>query len=508
MAEDALCLTNLSKSFGATRALDSVCLRLASGEVHALLGENGAGKSTLIKIVSGVLRPDAGEVAVNGKPVDCRGPWDAVAAGISTVFQELTLVPDLSVAANLFLPSVPGNRLGYSSRRALLSRAEELLTTFGLSGMQPSVIASRLSLRDRQKVEIVRALARRPSVLLLDEPTSALGAADVDWLFGQIDAIKLEGTAVLYISHKLEEIRRIAERVTVQRNGRTVATYASADASPSRVVVDMIGRPLDLDAVGHARGRNAGTTALRVASLSVGDVLHDVTFEVRHGEVLGIAGLEGQGHRELFLGVAGFTRRTAGSILATREGGGAGKLPRSTKTDVALVPEDRKMEGLNLDLSIRHNVTIPALGKVAKLGWVRFGKERAVVEGLMDVLQVVGGGVDDTVSNLSGGNQQKVLLAKALITEAPILLLYDPTRGVDIGAKFEIYRFIREFVQAGNAVVLYSSEQSELVRLCDRVLILYKGRIVGELEGDEISEENLVHGVLGQGKGPKGGIDD
>ncbi|MCL2586018.1 MAG: sugar ABC transporter ATP-binding protein [Streptosporangiales bacterium] len=486
----------ITKAFGPVRALADGSLDLRPGEVHALVGENGAGKSTLIKVLSGVLRADAGEIRVDGGPADLSGPPAARKLGFGTVFQELSLLPWMPVAENLLIDRMPRGRAGLIRRRSLAAEAEEIFARYGIESIDPREIPDRLSLADRQVVEIVRALHRRPRVLFLDEATASLSKHQVDWLFEVIARQRAEGCCVVFTSHRWKEVEQVADRITVFRNGRKVATRASLDEGEA--VMLMTGRRVGELYPPRPRAAPEAGPLLEADGLRA-DGVGGVSFSLRRGEVLGVGGLAGQGQRELFLALYGVRRLRDGTVAI---GGRRRKIRRPAdairaRVGMALVPEDRKGEGLLLPLPIRDNLTLPILGRLSAGGLVRRTEERKLVEKLIGQLQIGGQGgasrrPSEAVDTLSGGNQQKVLLGRWLMAESEILLLYDVTRGVDVATKHDLYQLIASLAADGKGILLYSSDTDEIAHLCERVLVMREGRIAAELAGDDVGTEKIV----------------
>ncbi|HEU4974365.1 MAG TPA: sugar ABC transporter ATP-binding protein [Baekduia sp.] len=499
---------NLSKSFGETQALSDVSIAFEAGEVHGLLGENGAGKSTFVKILSGVLAPDRGAVEVDGNPVRLGGGSRSLAS-ISTAFQELSLLPNLTVAQNLLLPRLPRGPLGTVSRRELHHRAGEILDRWELEVPLDAEVES-LDLATKQRLEIVKALSRDPKLLILDEPTAAL--ADTSWLFQHIRDVTSRGAAVLYISHRLAEIRELCHRGSVLRNGAVVGQFARGDFDEDSVIAQMIGRSFDATFPPRSQGASE-ETALRVQGLSVADSpVTDVDLHVRRGEVVGVAALEGQGQRDLFYALYGLRRVVGGTVEVDGEPVSV-RSPRGALhagSGIALVPEERKVEALFLELSSQKNLTVPIISEIAVGPFILGSRERRRAREEAKRLNIAGDALERPVGRLSGGNQQKVVLAKTLLTGAKILLLFDPTRGIDAATKLEIYDLVRRLAEDGTSVLVYSTEIPELVGLCDRVYALYEGGITGEFSGESLSEDNLLgaaighrrHGESGSAAGP------
>ena len=497
-AAPLLTLSGIAKRYGATRALDGVDLALEAGRIHAVLGENGAGKSSLIKCMAGVVQPDAGTMALDGAPVRFADPAAANAAGIVCVFQELSLIPDLSVADNI-LAADPPRRFGFIDRRAQRRRAEELLARAGAEDIHPLSLVRDLPLSRRQLVEIAKALGREPRLLILDEATSALTARDVASVFRVLKDLRARGLALVFISHRMGEIAELADDCSVFRNGRNVATFPAGTRSDGEVVEMMIGRDYSHAYPAKPAPVPAETPpALEVRDLGWAGRLHGLSFKVRPGEVVGLGGLDGQGQRELLLALFGVLRGTSGAVLVDGRPVALGSPAdaKAARNGIALIPEDRKTEGLMLPMSVRENLSFASLDHVSRGGVIDRGAERRAVDAMVKLLAIKAADLDVPVASLSGGNQQKVVIAKWLMTRPRIVLLADPTRGIDVGTKAEIYRLLRRLADEGAAVLLYSTDYAELIGCCDRVLVLYGGRVVRELAGDAITERALVASAL------------
>lgn len=483
-------LRAIGKRYGATVALEDVSFALYPGEVCGLLGENGAGKSTLVKSLSGVVVPDSGEMRMEDAPYRPRDIVDARARGIATAFQELSLIPTLSVAINLFLPRPATNRLRLVPLRRLGREAARILEAHGVRDIDPASTVGDLPLGMRQRVEIVRAITQQPHVLLLDEPTAAL--VEREWLFGLIAQVVAKGTAILYISHKLDEIRRLCRRCVILRNGRKVLDSPVAAMSDDEIFSSMAGRSVvEHFTAAPSAVRTGAPPALRAGHL-VADGLDDVSFALAPGEILGVAGLEGHGQSQLFRVLVGLHPLRGGTI----EVEGVPRVMRSPRVaraaGVLLVPEERKTEGIFKDLSAIANISLPAIDRASPFHLLSPRRERSLVAPIIPAVDLPDRYLQLNIGALSGGNQQKTVLARALMAEARSLLLFDPTRGVDVGAKQSIYRMMRRFVRDGGAVLFYSTELDELVHLCDRCLVLYRNRIVGEVPGAALSQQRIL----------------
>jgi ribose transport system ATP-binding protein len=481
-------VSGIRKRFGAVTVLDGVQLTIRPGEIHALMGENGAGKSTLMKILAGVYQPDAGEIRVGGQPVRIGCPADARACGINLIYQELSVAANLTVAQNIFMGAEPRGRFGTVDTAQMNRRAAEVLKSLGAT-FAPTRIASGLSIADQQQVEIARALVHDSRVLIMDEPTAALSDRETERLFDVMRALRERGIAIIYISHRMAEVRMLADRVTVLRDGTWIGELTREEATPDTVVRMMVGR--ELGGFYEHEKRVPGPVRLKLNDVH-GAKVHPVSLDVRAGEIVGLAGLVGAGRTELARLVFGADRMAGGTIevdgrqVAIRTPGDAIRL------GIAYVPEDRKGQGLFLQQSLLANVTMNVLGRHARCGVLRRGELLQVTRDAMTKLSARGAGPDGIIGGLSGGNQQKLLLARWLEIKPRVLILDEPTRGVDIGAKHEIYRIIHELADAGVAVLCISSELAEIIGVCDRVLVMREGWLAGELAGADITQENIM----------------
>jgi len=491
-------LEGISKRYGGVRALENADLTVEAGRVHAILGENGAGKSTLIKIIAGVVQPDEGRMLLDGREISFRDPAAANAAGIVCIFQELSLIPDLSVADNI-IASDPPTRFGMIDRRAQRRLAVDALARAGGADIHPAALVKDLPLSRRQIIEIAKALARKPRLLILDEATSALTAADVKTVFEVLKRLRSEGIALLYISHRMHEIAELADDCTVFRNGRKIATYKAGTRTDNEVVEMMIGREYHHVFPPKPEPKPAtGAPVLEVRNLGWAPRLNGVSLTARAGEVVGLGGLDGQGQRELLLALFGVLRGTSGEVLIEGKPRRI-KSPRAAKDDeigMALIPEDRKTEGLMLPMSVRDNLSFAAMSHLSKGGIIDPGAERRAIDEMIQLLAIKTDGTAVPAGSLSGGNQQKVVIAKWLMREPRIILLNDPTRGIDVGTKQEIYALLRRLADAGAAIVLYSTDYDELIGCCDKVLVMYDGAIKRTLTGAEITERALIASAL------------
>lgn len=498
-------MSRITKAFPGVRALDGVSFDLQGGEIHALVGENGAGKSTLMKILGGVYTQYGGEIRIDGETQRFRGVRESEDAGIAVVFQELSLVRELTVGENIFLGREP-SRLGVVEWGELFSQAASLLRELNLE-IDPRVLVSTLGTGRQQLVEIAKALSHNARILVLDEPTAALTDAEAESLLLILESLRARGIGVIYISHRLAEVFRLSDRITVLRDGKTVSTESTGESDQQRLIAQMVGR--EVSQLFPQATRTAGEVVLEARHVSAADparrgrlAVDDVSFSLRRGEVLGIAGLMGAGRTELLTTLFGaWPARTAGEILID------GKPVRITHPSDAIahgigfVTEDRKRSGLVLDESVLRNMTLVALERVSGAFVTNESREIAASGGLFQRLRIKASSLFTIARTLSGGNQQKVVLAKWLMNEARVLFLDEPTRGIDVGAKAEIYQLIDQLAQSGVAVVLVSSELPEVLGLCDRILVLHEGRISGEFSRAQATPEAVMACAIGEAPG-------
>lgn len=482
---------SLAKYYGAVRAVEEANFSANFGEVHALVGENGAGKSTLIKVLCGMAQPDRGEIRVRGQAIAVSDPMHARRLGIGTVFQELTLMPWMTVAENLLINDPPRGPSKLIRRGKLPEKASQILERYGIPWIDPRMLSVNLSVADRQLIEIVRVLQRRPEILFLDEPTAALSEAQVQWLFEKVRQQREDGACVIFTSHRWREVEDLADRITAFRDGHDVGTRERL--SEEEAVQLMTGKAIERSFPTPPPVPSADPL-LHVENLE-GEGLHGVSFDLRPGEILGVGGLAGQGQRELFLSLFGAKKTTGGTI---RIEGTRRRIRRPLDAirsgmGIALVPEDRKAEGLLLSMNVRDNLSLASLRSVSRFGLIRWRAEQSEVEKVIRGLSIKSAAPSvDPVGALSGGNQQKVLIGRWLMTDARVLLLYDVTRGVDVTTKQEIYDLIVAQAAAGKAMLVFSSETEELARLSHRVIVLREGRVNAELSGDDLSAERIV----------------
>ena len=494
----ALKLSKIHKSFGPTVALDGVDLELRQGEVHALIGENGAGKSTLMNVIAGSLKPDQGTMEINGQSYTPSNPLDARTHGIALIHQELSLCPHLSVAENVLM-GIESSHMGWLDRDKLFARTNEVLKTFHHTDIRPEKRVGDLSVAARQIVEISRAIAARARIILMDEPTSSLQRDDVTHLFTLIRKLSSEGISVVYISHFLEEVRQISDRFTVLRDGRSVANGEIATTTDDDLIAKMVGRaqqnlfPVRTPAAGERE------TILDVQNLASPPLLKDATFELRRGEILGIAGLMGSGRTPLLRTIFGLERPEKGSIKVNQK-----SLPEGRRTPamrliegVGYLSEDRKGDGLTLNQSIADNVTVTRFSSCSSFGWLDLSAQRKQTEKLVSALKIRTQGVQQDVGSLSGGNQQKVIVARLLHQDADVLLLDEPTRGIDIGSKAQVYETIAACAAQNKAVLMVSSYLPELFGMCDRLGVMSRGRLSKVRNINEWTPESVLQAAIG-----------
>jgi ribose transport system ATP-binding protein len=480
-------LEAITKSFGGVHALRGVDFDIRAGEVHALLGENGAGKSTLMRVLNGEFPPTSGHIRIGGQPVTLKDPHAARAHGITVVHQELALAPDLSVAENIFLGELPG-MIGWNSLKA---RARKLIERLGFD-IDPGAIVGNLTVAHQQVVEIAKALSRDVKIIVFDEPSAVLSSQDADRLHQIIADLRNHGVGIVYISHRLEEIFKIADRMTVMKDGQLVGTVRNGDVTIDQLISMMVGRPLSA-LFPERRVRSLGKEVLRVEKINAGRMVRDISFSVRAGEIVGLGGLVGSGRTEVARAIFGADRLDSGAIHVNGSPVSLRSPVQAVKAGIGLVPEDRKLHGVILDKPIRVNATMARLSAVVNaLGFLRQGAEKKIVTDLGASLRLKASSIDAPVSSLSGGNQQKVVLAKWFHAGGDLIILDEPTRGVDVGAKTEIYGLIDRLADDGKAVLIISSEHQELFGLCDRVLVMGQGEIKGELTPDQYGEERLL----------------
>jgi len=495
-AKDAvLDVRKISKAFPGVKALDAVDLSLRGGEVHALIGENGAGKSTLIKILAGVYFKDEGDILFNGSPVEISTPSDSLKLGIKVVFQELSLIPHMTVGENVFLESFPLKNNRTIDWDVLYEKTQDLLDTIGLD-ITPKTKVYKLTVSQQQMVEIARALSHEAKVIIMDEPTSALTPNEVDHLFNVIRKLKERGIGILYVTHKLEEVMALCDRVTVFRDGKLISSREVSETSTDNLVTDMVGRSIQtLFPRSHA---GKGDVVLDVRSLSTEKKLREVSFQVRGGEVVGIFGLMGAGRTELAKAMFGLDAVQSGSISIEGQELRQGSTSQSTRMGLGYLTEDRKGEGLVLQMSVAQNITLPSLEDISSAGFIKRKEETTRSQEFVDAFSIKTPSLRQKVMYLSGGNQQKVLLARWLMKKLKVIILDEPTRGIDVGAKAEIHRLIDELASKGLAIVVMTSEMPELLGVSDHIIVMCDGRITGEFSRESAEMEKILEAAIGQ----------
>lgn len=489
-------IENLSKTYIAVQALKGVSFEVQRGHTHALVGENGAGKSTLIKILSGAERADSGRIWMDGKPYHPHNPKDALDANVSTIYQIFNLMPDRSIMHNMLVGKEP-HRGGVLDIQTMRQETHRVLEALNASHLKPEMTVGLLKVGEKQIIEIAKALLNQSQLMIMDEPTSALNQTEVDALFKTIALLKERGVTILYVSHRLEEIFQIADSITVLRDGTHISTRPIHEVTRDSLVEDMIGRKLSSVFPPRAPSNPDAEKIMRVENLSVGRVLHNISFNLRKGEVLAVAGLSGSGKTELGKALYGDLRLSAGKI--TLKGQPYRPSPwKAIHRQLICLPEDRKADGVIQGLPIRRNITLSVLKQISTAGFLNLKKERQLAGEQIQALEIKTPHMDQEVSNLSGGNQQKVALAKCLAVHPEIFILMEPTQGIDVGVKFEIYQFIADQTTQGRSVLLISSELPEILGLSHRVLVMHEGRIVAELDTSTTTQEEILRYALGE----------
>jgi rhamnose transport system ATP-binding protein len=492
--EPVLALEHAQKSFGAVHALEDGDIDLYPGEVHGLVGENGAGKSTLVKILAGVHRPDGGRLLLDGEEAIFDNAKQSQVAGIAIIFQEPTLFPDLSVAENIFVGVQPLKRGRRIDGRKMRRDAAALFDQLGVP-LDPDRPARGLSIADQQLVEIAKALSANARVIVMDEPTAALATTEVERLFGIVETLRAHGNAVLFVSHRLEEIFALCQRVTVMRDGRHVLTKPIGELTTQSIIRAMVGR--DMDALFPKVAAEPGRVVLKVDRLTREGVFADVSFEVRSGEIVALAGLVGAGRTEVARAIFGIDRWDAGSVEVDGRPLRPGSPTAAMAAGVGLVPEDRRQQGLVMDFSIERNIALASLDQVSRAGLVPFGAERTFARDWALRLQLKYSKLANPVWTLSGGNQQKAVLAKWLARKPSLLIVDEPTRGIDVGTKAEVHRLLSELAAQGVAVLMISSELPEVLGMADRIVVLFEGRVSREFARAEADEDSIMHAATG-----------
>ncbi|MDB4408967.1 sugar ABC transporter ATP-binding protein [Akkermansiaceae bacterium] len=481
-------LKNVTKTYPGVVALDDVSLDIMEGEVHALVGENGAGKSTLIKTCTGAITPDKGTIIIKGQEFSALTPKSSVQMGVGVIYQEFNLVDELSVAENIFLGRAIRKGL-VIDRKAMEAEAAKIFEQFDIK-IDPSALVGELTVGYQQLVEIAKAISQNAKMLIMDEPSAPLTQTEVQALYAMVEKLKAAGATIIYISHRMDEIFRLADRITVLRDGKKIKTVDTADTNLDELVTLMVGRELT-ETYPTRKDCITDEVLLKLENVSSSNV-KDVSFELRKGEILGLAGLIGSGRTELAEIIFGYTRKTAGRILID----GQESDPKTPKDAIAsgfsLVPEDRKKHGALLDRSITENISISVLERISKFFTVDTEEEHRIADGYRDSIRIKTPNMEQKIKNLSGGNQQKVIIAKWLAIEPKLVIFDEPTRGIDVGAKSEIYEQVNSLVESGKGVLMISSELEEVMGMSDRILILHEGKVVGELERKDFNQETIM----------------
>ncbi|MGB0090719.1 MAG: sugar ABC transporter ATP-binding protein [Planifilum fulgidum] len=479
----------IHKVFPGTKALSNVSMEFHAGEVHAVVGENGAGKSTLMNILSGVFPPTEGQIILEGEEVRFQSPRQAQEKGIAIVHQELSLCPHLTVGENMFIGRLPRSRLGFVDRNKLREDAKKMLEAFK-ADIDPDDLAGDLSISEQQVVEIAKALTMDCKVLILDEPTSAITESEANNLFEVIRELRGKGICIIYISHRIKEIFSISDRISVLRDGHYIGTYHTEEMTPDRVVQLMVGR--ELKNIYPPKSTRGKKEILRVENLSREGVFHQIRFTLYEKEVLGIFGLVGAGRTEMSRALCGIDPKDSGQVWLDGKPVAIDSVSQAIQQGIVYLTEDRKNQGLFLDLSVKRNIVSSNLQAVSSGLFIDPVKEKKMAEHFSEKLNVKTPSLDQSIGSLSGGNQQKAMIAKWLSTHPKVLLLDEPTRGIDVGAKSEIYKMLRELADDGKGIIVISSELPEVIGICDRVLVMHQGRIVGEVSGERINEEEII----------------
>lgn len=501
---NAISLDRVTKSYGSTVALSDATFHVASGGTHALLGENGAGKSTLVKILSGIVQPDLGTIRLFGEEVRLSGRSASAAAGIETAFQEVPLVPDLTVADNLLMPNQPRKFGLFLDGRAARAQVEQIRNELRIHDIDPRSLVRELDLSQRQKVEIARAIARKPRILILDEPTAALSRSGVEWLGDRIADLKRQGTTILLVTHRMPEVHEFCSDMSILRNGRHVGSFGVGAIPDDEVFRHIMGRSVNVSFPSRPAKASHPDTAplIEAGGLAAGRQLQGVDLALNPGEIVGVAALQGMGQLELFNCLFGAGRIEKGDILVSGKAARFGSPADAIRAGIALVPEDRKIQGLALQRTGTENATLPIVGDYSHLGIMDRRQEAFEVDAAFASVNLHPRALYQTPAEFSGGNQQKIVLAKWLLTQCRALLVFDPTRGVDVGTKHEIYALLRRFADEGGGVLFHSTELPELIGTCDRILVLYRGRFVAEMPYGTANEETIGALMLGAANGP------
>ncbi len=489
-----LSMEGITKSFPGVKALEEVDFDLEKGDVHALVGENGAGKSTLMKILAGVHRADSGIIRLKGDVVEPTGTRSMIEAGVAVIYQELNLIPHLTLAENVFLGREPLLPSGLIDWKTMARNFTDLIEPFDVP-LKPFTRVSSIGPAYQQVVEIVKALSLNAEILVMDEPTAALTGHEVDRLFAVIKKLQGDGVSLVYISHRLEEIWRVANRVTVLRDGRKVSSKPLEEVTIDGIITDMVGRNLDEQ---YPKEKiETGGEALRVEGLTKTGICHDVSFSVQKGEILGISGLVGAGRTEIAQLIFGYLKKDGGKVFLEETEARITGTSDAVRNGIALIPEERKEQGLVLGQSVFDNVALPVLNSFSKLGRINYSRLGKAIREIVELIGVRTPSLRQTVKNLSGGNQQKVVLSKWFIRKAKIYIFDEPTRGIDVGAKVEIYKLMQRLAKEGAAIIMISSELPEVMNISDRIIVVHNGRITGEFLHGQATEEMIMRAAFG-----------
>ena len=493
--EYCLKVENITKVFPGTIALSKVKLQVKTGEVHALVGENGAGKSTLMNIISGVLQPDEGIIQFQGETVQFASPCEAQSAGVGFVHQELALCPHISVAENIYMGRYDKGPFGFIKRKKLYADTEELLKLFK-SNIHPDSMVGELNIADQQVVEIAKSLSLKCKLLILDEPTSSLSDTETEILFSIIRKLRSDGISVLYISHRITEIFEICDRVTILRDGCYINTFNVSEVTPRQIVEGMVGR--ELNHFYPAKGTESGESLLEVRGLCRYGIFRDISFELRRGEILGLSGLVGSGRTEVARAICAIDKLDEGEILFLRESIRFKNYSEAIKRGLCYLTEDRKQQGLFLNLNVKNNINAAIIDTLSRHMILQGKKEVSNATTYVERLNIKVHSIGQLIGSLSGGNQQKAMIAKWLSVNPSVIIMDEPTRGIDVGAKSEIHNMLRELSNKGIGIILISSELPEIIGMCDRVIVMHEGRLSGEVCGQEITEKRIIMMASGQ----------
>ncbi len=488
-------MRNISKHFGGVKALTDVSFKVEPHEIHALIGENGAGKSTLMKILSGAYKKDSGEILIDGNPVNITNPKDAKDLGIAVIYQEFMAAPDLTVAENIFIDQLAAGK-ALINWRELRRKAKEQLSRLGFDDILPTTKVRDLSVAYQQVVEICKNLTRNSKVLVLDEPTAVLTFSEIKKLFDILRKLRDEGVSIIYISHRLEELFELSDNITVLKDGGYVGTVETASIDKSELATMMVGR--EMSQLFSDRNAQIGEEVLKVENLSAGKMVQDVSFSVRAGEIVGFSGLVGSGRTEIMRAIFGADKKTSGKVTYFGKEVNFKNPKEAIRNGLGMLPENRKEQGLLLKQSVRMNSTLTVLlSKIAPMGTINHKKEKSYVKELLASMSTKYGDTEDNADSLSGGNQQKIALAKWIAADCKCMVFDEPTRGVDIGAKVEIYKIMNDLAEKGMAIIMISSEMPEIIGMCDRVIVMRQGRVTGEYSKESMNENNMIKSAMG-----------